>query len=125
MMPDVPGLKMARHGRGGRVDPDTVSREATPPDREEVLAIARQYLPSAVGPTLSTRVCLYTNSPDGHFIVDCHPAGGRAVVACGFSGHGFKFASVMGEILADLATTGATPLPAGFLGLRRFATNAT
>ncbi|MDB5322546.1 MAG: Sarcosine oxidase [Phycisphaerales bacterium] len=120
MMSDVPGLKMARHGRGRPVDPDTVSREPTAADREEVLAIARRYLPSAVGPTLSSRICLYTNSPDGHFIVDRHPAGGRAVIACGFSGHGFKFASVMGEILADLATSGVTPLPVGFLGLARF-----
>ena len=64
---------------------------------------------------------MYTNSPDGHFIIDRHPASDRAYVACGFSGHGFKFASVVGEILADLATTGTTPLPVGFLGLSRFA----
>jgi glycine/D-amino acid oxidase-like deaminating enzyme len=120
MMSEVPGLKMARHGRGTLADPDTVSREATQADRDEVLAIARRYLPSAVGPTLSSRICLYTNSPDGHFIVDRHPGCERAVIACGFSGHGFKFASVMGEVLADLATTGATPLPIGFLGLERF-----
>jgi sarcosine oxidase len=66
------------------------------------------------------RTCLYTNSPDGHFIVDRHPASRHATIACGFSGHGFKFASVMGEILADLATTGTTALPVGFLGLGRF-----
>lgn len=122
MTSDVPGLKMARHGRGTPVDPDTVSREATTADREEVLAIARRYLPAGVGPTIANRICLYTNSPDGHFIVDRHPAGGgRAFVACGFSGHGFKFASVMGEILAHLATAGSTPLPIEFLGLTRFA----
>jgi sarcosine oxidase len=120
MMSEVPGLKMARHGRGTPADPDTVSRESTQADREEVLAIARRYLPGAVGPTLSSRICLYTNSPDGHFIVDRHPGCDRAVIACGFSGHGFKFASVMGEVLADLATTGATPLPVAFLGLQRF-----
>jgi sarcosine oxidase len=125
MMSDVPGLKMARHGRGTPADPDTVSREPTAADREEVLAIARRYLPGAVGPTIANRICLYTNSPDGHFIVDRHPAGGRAVIACGFSGHGFKFASVMGEVLADLATVGSTPLPVGFLGLGRFANPST
>jgi len=53
------------------------------------------------------KICLYTNSPDGHFILD--RVGDRAVIACGFSGHGFKFAGVIGEILADLATTGSTP----------------
>jgi sarcosine oxidase len=124
MMSDVPGLKMARHGRGGVVDADTVSREPTDADRAEVLRIAQTYLPAGVGPTLSTRICLYTNSPDGHFIVDRHPASERAVVACGFSGHGFKFASVMGEVLADLATNGLTPLPVRFLGLGRFGKGA-
>jgi sarcosine oxidase len=125
MMSDVPGLKMARHGRGTVVDPETVSRDATEADRAEVLQIAQTYLPAGAGPTLSTRICLYTNSPDGHFILDRHPASERAYVACGFSGHGFKFASLIGEMLADLATTGATPLPVGFLGLNRFARPGT
>ena len=70
------------------------------------------------------RTCLYTNSPDSHFIVDqlpnTPPWHGRVTVACGFSGHGFKFASVIGQILADLATTGKTNLPIEFLGLSRF-----
>ena len=120
MTGDVPGLKMARHGRGAVVDADTVSREPTAGDRAEVRRIAEAYLPAGVGPTLSTRICLYTNSPDGHFIVDRHPPSDRAVIACGFSGHGFKFASVMGEVLADLAAAGNTALPVGFLGLGRF-----
>jgi sarcosine oxidase len=125
MMSDVPGLKMARHGRGTVVDPETVSRDATEADRAEVLQIAQTYLPAGVGPVVSARICMYTNSPDGHFIIDRHPASDRAYVACGFSGHGFKFASVIGEVLADLATTGATPLPVGFLGLNRFARPGT
>jgi sarcosine oxidase len=120
MLGDVPGLKIARHGRGAVTDADTVSREPTEADRAEVLQIARTYLPAGVGPVLSTRICMYTNSPDGHFVIDRHPASDRAYVACGFSGHGFKFASVIGEILADLATAGRTPLPARFLGLGRF-----
>jgi sarcosine oxidase len=119
---DVPGLKLARHGRGPVTDPDAVRRDVADADREEVLAIARRYLPAGVGPTLRTKVCLYTNSPDGHFIIDRHPgAPERAVIACGFSGHGFKFATVIGEILADLATRGRTELPVRFLGLDRFA----
>jgi sarcosine oxidase len=121
MLGDVPGLKIARHGRGPVTDADTVSREPTDADRAEVLQIAQNYLPAGAGPVLSTRICMYTNSPDGHFIVDRHPASDRAYVACGFSGHGFKFASVIGEVMADLATTGTTPLPVGFLGLHRFA----
>ena len=120
MMSDLPGLKIARHGRGTVTDPDKVSRDCTPADREEVFAIPRTFLPSGAGPLLASRICLYTNSPDGHFIIDRHPASKNATIACGFSGHGFKFASVMGEILADLATTGASPLPIGFLSLDRF-----
>ena len=70
---------------------------------------------------MRTKVCLYTNSPDGHFIIDRHPgAPERAVIACGFSGHGFKFATVIGEVLADLAVEGRTELPVRFLGLERF-----
>jgi sarcosine oxidase len=63
---------------------------------------------------------MYANSPDLHFIVDTHPFHANVVVACGFSGHGFKFASVIGEVLADLATDGKTPHPVGFLSLKRF-----
>jgi sarcosine oxidase len=65
--------------------------------------------------------CLYTNSPDHHFIIDKYPRDPRITLACGFSGHGFKFASVVGEVLADLAIDETTKLPAQFLGLKRFA----
>jgi sarcosine oxidase len=121
MMVDNPGLKVARHGRGPVTDPDRVSRAATAADETEVHEILNRNLPDGNGPLLSLRVCLYTNSPDGHFIIDRHPRHERVTVACGFSGHGFKFASVVGEVLADLATKGATGLPVEFLGLRRFA----
>ena len=122
MMPDNPGLKVARHGRGPETDPDHVARNATAADEAEVRDILRRNIPDGDGPLLSVRVCMYTNSPDGHFIIDTHPEQPRVTLACGFSGHGFKFASVVGEILADLATSGATALPAQFLGLSRFAT---
>ena len=59
-------------------------------------------------------------SPDEHFIIDFWPGHTNVVVACGFSGHGFKFTPVVGEILADLAAKGSTGLPAGFLSLARF-----
>ena len=64
-------------------------------------------------------VCLYTMSPDEHFIVDRHPEHDRVVFAAGLSGHGFKFAPVLGAALADLATHGTTRLPIGFLSLDR------
>jgi sarcosine oxidase len=64
---------------------------------------------------------MYTNSPDGHFLLDRLPGHDNVLLAAGFSGHGFKFASVIGQVLADLsAGDGRTDLPAGFLSLDRF-----
>jgi len=120
MIDDCPGLKTARHAPGQAVDPDSVSRDITPADEAETRGALERYLPDGVGPLLALRTCLYTNSADEHFILDCHPAHPEIVLACGFSGHGFKFAPVIGEILADLALDGATGLPAQFLGLGRF-----
>jgi sarcosine oxidase len=79
-----------------------------------------RHLPAGAGPLIEQRTCLYTNTSDGHFIVDRHPAHERVTLACGFSGHGFKFASVMGEVLAELATDGKTDWPIDFLRLSRF-----
>ena len=72
---------------------------------------------------VATKACMYTSTPDRHFVVDHYPDSDRVVVACGFSGHGFKFASVIGEALADLAVEGRTELPIGFLRLARFEPN--
>jgi len=120
MMPDNPGLKIARHGRGPLTDPDRISREATSADEQEIQTVVNRHLPDGRGPTLAIRICMYTNSPDGHFIIDHLPGHRDVTIACGFSGHGFKFASVVGEILADLVLDGQTKLPAQFLGLKRF-----
>ncbi|HSZ56517.1 MAG TPA: N-methyl-L-tryptophan oxidase [Tepidisphaeraceae bacterium] len=120
MMDDVPGFKIAHHAPGAATDPDQVVREVQPGDERGIRPILSTMIPAADGPLLSMKVCLYTNSPDGHFIIDHHPVHDRVTIACGFSGHGFKFASVVGEILADLAMLGSTKLPAQFLELRRF-----
>jgi sarcosine oxidase len=121
LIPESPGLKLAHHGRGTPTDPDTVDRNPRPGDEETFRPALRQFLPDADGPVISMRICLYTNSPDGHFIVDRPPSHPHVTIACGFSGHGFKFCSVIGEALADLATKGMSELPIGFLGLERFA----
>ena len=115
------GLKLALHWPGKEVDPSTVIRDKLPDDDTDIQDALTRYLPDAKGPLLSQRVCLYTNSSDGDFIVDRHPKFPQVSLACGFSGHGFKFASVIGEVLADLATNGKTDWPIGFLGLSRFA----
>jgi sarcosine oxidase len=121
LIPESAGLKLAHHGRGSRVDPDTIEREPQPGDEETFRPALKKYLPDADGPVVSMRICMYTNSPDGHFILDRHPRHSHVTIACGFSGHGFKFCSVIGEALADLAAKGMTELPIAFLGLERFA----
>jgi sarcosine oxidase len=122
MITQSPGFKVALHAPLETTDPNRVTREVLPGDEETFRPCLRQFIPTGDGPLLALRTCLYTNSPDGHFIVDRHPQQPRAIVAAGFSGHGFKFASVIGEALADLAERGETQLPIGFLGLGRFGT---
>jgi sarcosine oxidase len=115
-----PGLKLALHGDLRRTDPDHVDRTVQPADEATFRPCLERYMPAANGPVLAMRTCLYENSPDEHFILGLHPAHDRVVVAAGFSGHGFKFASVIGEALADLALDGRSLLPIDFLGLERF-----
>ena len=78
------------------------------------------YVPDGAGPTMALKSCLFTNSPDEHFLVDLHPQYPQVVVASPCSGHGFKFASVIGEILADLATGGQTGHDISLFRLARF-----
>jgi sarcosine oxidase len=121
MAADNAGFKSALHRPGTPTDPDTINRDPQPGDEGTFRPLLAKYIPEANGPLLSLRICMYTNSPDGHFIIDRHPTRPRLTVACGFSGHGFKFASVIGEALADLAMKGKTELPIDFLGFSRFA----
>ena len=117
----IGGMKLGRHWLGPEVDPDTVDRRATAADEESWRPALASYFPGAVGaPTAGMKVCLYTSTPDEHFVVDRLPGSDRVTIACGFSGHGFKFASIMGEALADLALEGRSDLPIDFLGLQRF-----
>jgi sarcosine oxidase len=120
LLGDVPGFKIGHHGPGRETDPDRVARDPQAGDEETFRPVLRAMIPQADGAVLSMKVCMYTNSPDHHFMIDRHPTFERVILACGFSGHGFKFASVVGEILADLAVEGKTGLPVGFLGLGRF-----
>jgi sarcosine oxidase len=92
----------------------------TPAELNSFKEILAQYIPGSVGPLLKSCTCLYTNTPDQHFILGKHPENNRVTIAGGFSGHGYKFASVIGEILADLAIDGSTRHPIEFLSLDRF-----
>lgn len=115
------GLKLAHHYPATVTDPDKVNREATPEDEMNLQYVLKKYLPGCFDSFVSHKICLYTNSPDEDFIIDNLPGyEDQVTVATGFSGHGFKFASVVGEILADLATKGSTHLPIEFLRTSRF-----
>jgi sarcosine oxidase len=116
------GLKLALHYPGGDVtDPDRVNRNTKETDEKVLVDFLKEFMPDGYQSTLTMKTCLYTNTPDENFIVDFLPGFDKTVaIAAGFSGHGFKFASVIGEILADLAIKGATTLPIGFLNTQRF-----
>lgn len=116
------GLKLALHYPGGDVtDPDKVNRDKKESDEKTLVAFLQQFIPDAYERTLTMKTCLYTSTPDENFIIDYLPGYDKDVaIAAGFSGHGFKFTSVIGEIMADLSMKGSTNLPIGFLGAGRF-----
>ena len=116
------GLKLAHHVPGLPSAPEQISEKLPLVEEEKLRRFLKQYMPGAGEHISYTKNCLYTYSPDQHFIIDKLPGyEDRVIIACGFSGHGFKFVPVIGEILADLAMKGTTDLPVGFLGLNRFA----
>ncbi len=117
----APGFKFGKyHHRGGVADPDAMNREPEPEDEALLRAFARRYFPEGAGRTLMLKTCLFTNSPDRHFILDRHPDHPEVAIAAGFSGHGYKFCSVVGEIMADLAQRGESRHDIEFFGLSRF-----
>ena len=102
------GFKVGKyHHRNETVDPDTIDRTIVPADVEALAGLER-YLSVAMGPPMGFKTCMFVNSPDEHFIIDVVPGHQNVVVAAGFSGHGYKFCSGIGEILADLTMYGAT-----------------
>jgi len=98
-----------------------VNRNTKESDENVLIEFLNKFIPDGYKNTIEIKTCLYTNTPDENFIVDYLPNYDKDVlVAAGFSGHGFKFASVIGEILADLAIKGNTQIPVGFLNAQRF-----
>jgi sarcosine oxidase len=116
------GLKLALHYPGGdSTDPDMVNRNPKASDEKVLVEFLNKFIPDGYENTLEMKTCLYTNTPDKNFIVDYLPGFDKDVsIAAGFSGHGFKFASVIGEIMADLTMNGTTKIPIGFLNAQRF-----
>ena len=118
----MPGFKIGKfHHRQEHTDADTVDREIHAEDEAVLRDGIRRYFPDADGPTMAMKTCLFTNSPDEHFILDRHPENANVSIAAGFSGHGFKFCSVVGEIMADLALEGRSHFDLSLFAFKRFA----
>jgi sarcosine oxidase len=121
--PDVgDGFKVAVHHHGEATTPDAVDRRLRPDDEEAIRELVRRFFPAGDGELREFAVCLYTNTPDEHFVIDRLPDDERVLVASPCSGHGFKFAPAVGEILADLATGESPRFDLAPFALRRFAT---
>jgi sarcosine oxidase len=105
----VPGFKFGKYHHLEEVaDPDALDREAHGHDEQLLRDFAERYFPDGCGPTMDLQTCMFTNTPDNHFVIDLHPEYEQVSIASPCSGHGYKFASVIGEIMADLAETGIT-----------------
>lgn len=117
---DARGIKVGDHS-GGEVVPsaDSAQRNLIPGDSDRILKFARQFMPQLSNEIIAHSICLYTMTPDEHFIVDRHPMHPNVSFAAGFSGHGFKFAPVIGQALVDLALNGRSDLPIDFLRVSR------
>lgn len=114
------GVKVARHHEGVQTTMDSINRTVSPLEVDEMRWIIRRFLSGADGPLRSAVVCQYTNTPDRHFWIDRHPACPHVLIASVCSGHGFKFSSVMGEVLADLVVEGRSSFDLSLFASRSF-----
>lgn len=118
---DVPGFKFGKyHHFGEPIDPSDPDRSVRPDDEAALRAFASRYFPDGAGPTVMLKACIFTNSPDEHFLLGTLPDSPQVSLFAGESGHGYKFASVIGEVLADLAIDGATRHEIGLFAVDRF-----
>jgi sarcosine oxidase len=113
------GAKVAFFRRGQVCTAETIDRQVQPGEIQGMRDHLAGVLPTLPGRFLKAATCMYTNTPDQHFVIATHPEHPQVTVACGFSGHGFKFVPVVGEILADLAATGSTGHPISLFDPRR------
>ncbi|BAL91868.1 putative FAD-dependent oxidoreductase [Actinoplanes missouriensis 431] len=114
------GAKIAFFRRGSLTTPEDLDTTVHPDEAAEMARGAGGILPDLPGTWLRGEPCLYSTTPDEHFVISRHPGHDAVTVACGFSGHGFKFVPVVGEIVADLATTGTTGHAIGLFDPARF-----
>lgn len=117
----VPGFKFGKYNHfEEQGDPDFLSLEPTIEDEDALRNFAARYFPQGAGPTMTLKACKFTNSPDKHFIIDMHPDYPQVSFCAGFSGHGYKFASVIGEVMADLAERQQTRHDISLFEIERF-----
>jgi sarcosine oxidase len=114
------GVKVAMHHEGQAIQPDALRREVDPQEVSDMRGLLRRFLPGADGALKSAVVCMYTNTPDEHFLIDFHPVHGQVLIASPCSGHGFKFSAVIGEIAARLLTDQPAGFDLSLFAMRRF-----
>jgi len=116
------GVKVAFFRADGKpADPETIDREVHDEEVEFIRSYLARYVPDLDGKFLYAKTCMYTNTPDEHFVISVHPKYPQVAIAAGFSGHGYKFCSVVGEILAALVTEDETPHPIDLFSPARLA----
>ncbi|MCB1500939.1 MAG: N-methyl-L-tryptophan oxidase [Bauldia sp.] len=117
----VPGLKIGLyHHRGERGHPEAMSRVVDDVDEAELRRCLARYFPDANGPVMALQTCVFTNTPDEHFVIDALPGARDVLVVSACSGHGFKFVPVIGEIVADLVATGSSRFDLSMFRIDRF-----
>ena len=120
-VPDMgEGVKAAEHHAGEFASPDSIRREITQEDELPVRGFLKRHIPLAGGEIVSSTTCLYTNSPDGHFLIDFHPNYRNVIIVSACSGHGFKFATVIGELVSDMLLERKTKYDISLFSLSRF-----
>ncbi|MEJ2339618.1 MAG: FAD-dependent oxidoreductase, partial [Gemmatimonadales bacterium] len=113
-------VKVGLHHGAPVSNPDSASREVTAADTDEVGALVRKFLPGVNGPPVEADICFYTKTPDGHFLLDRLPGLDHVLLVSACSGHGFKFAPAIGEIVADLLVTDTSDFDLSPFSLGRF-----
>lgn len=119
------GVKLAFHGFGDLTTADELNHDVDPArDVDPVVRATDAWMPGAAAHFREAKPCMYSLTPDSNFVIDRHPRHANVILCGGFSGHGFKFAPVIGEIAADLALDGESRHRIDFLSLQRFGTTA-
>jgi glycine/D-amino acid oxidase-like deaminating enzyme len=114
-------VKIALHHQGRAVEIEAADRRVAPEESGALRGLMARYIPEANGTLEASAACFYTNTPDGHFVIDRDPEHGRVLYVSACSGHGFKFGPAIGEIVSDLLVEGETRHDLSMFALARAA----